>query len=178
MTQGDEPGRDSGFPEPGVSGEVGCGHMERTTEGVAARPDNGLRVVPPVDSGQSALQLAESLTEAVANFLLDVERLASSRAERLRSTTLEDLERHRSNVNSMMTMFAERLREQEESLLLQAQVLSELSGRLGRHAEILLTLKEAQERQLDILSQSLAVLRLLGAPAGGRAAGHSPAPGL
>lgn len=169
MIEDESPGPDSQSRGRGAPGESQDAQGERITESEAGRARSGLRLVQQADTEQSAVQLAASLTEAVARFLLDAERLATSRAERIRAAALEDLERQRTNVNSLISMFAERLRQQEEGLVSQRQAVLHLGDRLGRHAEALHALREAQEQTLALLSESLAVLRLLGATAGGRA---------
>ncbi len=134
---------------------------ERTSSAPVAGDRVGLRVVSPGVREQAAHQLAASLTGAVAEFLLDAEKQALNRAERVHASTLDDLERQRASVESLIAMFADRLQQQEVGL---SSVHEELEGALARldwHAEAIRSLDEAQAYHVALLGQLLDVLRLL-----------------
>lgn len=142
-------------------GDLGKGTP--TPEPTVAGERLGPRVVWPRDREQAAVRLAASLTEAVADFLLDAEKLVSLRADKIRASTLEDLERQRANVESLIGLFADRLREHEESVSSLKAEVAGLRSRLDSHAEALRSLDAIQARNSIAFSQVLEVVRHLAA---------------
>lgn len=134
---------------------------EQTPKASPAGDRPGPRAVSPREREQAAAQLAAALTGALAEFILDAERQVLNRADRVRASTLDDLERQRTNVESLIGMFAERLRQQEEGLSSLHSELEEAIERLSRHADVIRFLSEAQAHQAALLGQLLAVLRQL-----------------
>jgi hypothetical protein len=131
----------------------------------------GPRAVLPREREQAAAQLAAGLTGAVAQFLLDAEKQVLNRADRARASTLDDLERQRDNVQKLIGMFAERLRQQEELHASLQEEFESVLDRLNRHAAALRSLSETQAHQAALLGQILDVLRRLAATAGGPSSG-------
>ena len=134
---------------------------QRTSSAPVAGDTVGLRVVSAGVREQTARQLAASLTGAVAEFLLDTEKQALNRAESVRASVLDDLERQRASVEKLIGMFADRLQQQEAGFSSLQQELEGVMARLDRHTEAIRYLDEAQARHVALLSQLLDVFRLL-----------------
>lgn len=148
------------------SESVGKNLREGRPGASAAGDRPGPRVVPPRDREQAALQLASSLTGAVAQFLLDAEGQALSRAERVRASALADLERQRANVESLMGRFAERLQQQEDGLSSLRKELEPALATLQRYewyAEAIQSLSERQAHHDALLGQLREVVGRLAA---------------
>ena len=118
------------------------------------------------DRDQAAVQLAASLTDAIAQYLLFAERRVLNQADKIRASMLVDLERQRASVESLIGLFAERLRQQEDLSSLQ-ELIAVPNERLDRHANAIRTLSEVQSHHAALLGQVREVLKRLEATAGG-----------
>ena len=123
----------------------------------------GLRVVPLRDREQIASQLAASLTDAFSQVLLNAERRTLNQSDKVRATMLDDLERQRANIESLIGLFAERLRQQEDTLAVLKEQVAGASARLDRQAEGIRSLSETQEQNAQLFRQFLDVLERLNA---------------
>ena len=135
---------------------------EAATAGDLLRP----RAVLPRDREQAAVQLAASLTDAVVQYLLFAERRVLNQADKVRASMLVDLERQRASVESLIGLFAERLRQQEEFSSLQ-ELIAVPNERLDRHADAIRSLGEVQSHQTAMLGQVHEILKRLEAAVGG-----------
>jgi hypothetical protein len=160
--------RDSVLQQPAGAGAGARGGV--LSEGGHTADNSGLRVVSPRDREQSAARLATSLNDAFAECLLSAERRVLDRADRVRASMLDDLERQRANIESLISLFAERLRRQEEGLSSSQEMIARSNQRLEAHADAIRSVSDAQARQANLLSQILEVLVRLGGRAGGPAA--------
>ena len=136
---------------------------EQPSEDSATDERLGPRVVWPRGRERAAVQLAGSLTEAVAQLLQKAEKQVVSRAEQIRVSTLDDLEKQRASVESLIGLFAERLREHEAGVSALQEEMAGVHARHVRHAEALRAISDAEARQLTLLGQLLTVLQRLAA---------------
>jgi len=146
----------------GEAGDRDDQPSEAATVGNRLRP----RALLPRDREQAAVQLAASLTDAVVQYLLFAERRVLNQADKIRASMLVDLERQRASVESLIGLFAERLRQQEELSSMQ-ELIAVPNERLDRHADAIRSLSEVQSRQTAMLSQVHEILKRLEAAVGG-----------
>ncbi len=177
MIEDEDLGSDLAPPDGEVTGRPKSLQGEPESEDAALDVRPGLRVVPPKDREQVALQLAASLTESVAKFLLEAERQVATRADRIHALTQEDLERQSASVQSLIAHFAGRLKQLEEDLSSQQARVAELQERLDRHAEALRSVHEEQARYVALGSRILELLRCIGAEVGVPPVAPSNTPG-
>ena len=156
--------RDSTLQQPAAAGAGARGGV--LSDGGHTADTSSLRVVSPRDREQSAARLATSLHDAFAEYLLSAERRVLDRADRVRASTLDDLERQRANIESLISLFAERLRRQEEGLSSAKELIARSEKRLEAHAEAIRSVNDWQARQAILLGQILEVLLQLGGRAG------------
>jgi hypothetical protein len=161
MPGGELSGSDLGPPSQDLAGGE-SGARDDQPSGDRLRP----HAVLARDRDQAAVQLAASLTDAIAQYLLFAERRVLNQADKIRASMLVDLERQRASVESLIGLFAERLRQQEDLSSLQESIAIP-NERLDRHADAIRSLSEVQSHHTALLGQVREVLKRLEATAGG-----------
>ena len=112
---------------------------------------------------RDAAGAASKVTEALAQYLLCAEQRVMNQTEYMCVSVLDELERHRASTESLISLFADRLRQQEEGLNGFRTELGVAIARLDRQADLIRSLNEAQGRDTALWRQFLEVIRHLAA---------------
>jgi len=137
---------------------------DERAEDATSADKGGPRVVPPREREQEAGWLAGSFTDALEQYLLNAEGRVRDHADKTCASLRNDLERQRSNIESLVGLFAQRLRHQEEGLFLLQKMVEDTIGRLDRQADLIRSMNEREVRRTDALMEVLRLLRASAAP--------------
>ncbi len=119
-------------------------------------------MVPLLPKDQVTERLAAVLADLIAKSFLSAEQHVLTQADKVRAGMLDDLERQRAGLESIVGLFAQRLRQQEEGLSGLQSELGSLVKRLDRQAQAIRSLGEVQARHAELLARMMEVLKLLG----------------
>lgn len=135
-------------------------------------------LVSPRAPEQDAAQLAATLVGALASYLLDAEKRALHQTDKVCVSVLDDFERQRASVESLIGVLAERLGQQDNELSALQRDSRRATERLDRQAEAIRSISYVQEQQFALVKQILELLKHLEASGQGQTGPAGPeAPG-
>lgn len=135
-------------------------------------------LVSPREPEQDAAQVAATLVEVLEFYLQNSERRALHQTDEVCVSLLDDFERQRASVESLIGVLAERLGQQDNDLSALQRDSRKATERLDRQAEAIRSISQAQAEQFALVKQILELLKHLEASGQNEAGPAGPeAPG-
>jgi hypothetical protein len=139
-------------------GSVQRGSEEALHETAATDKDRP-HLVSPREPEKDAAQLAATLVEGFESYLLNAERRVLNQTDQVCVSLLDDFERQRASVESLIGVLAERLGQQDKDLSALQRELRKATERLDRQAEAIRSVSYAQGQQIALVKQILGLLK-------------------
>lgn len=163
MTENERSEADLGFLSERLGGvQRSIGGDEAGQETAVADKERPHLISPP-ERERDAARLAGAVGDAFTQYLLNAEKRILNQTDKVRASMLDDIERQRANVESLIGLFAERLRQQEDGLSAVQRDSIEADERLDRQAEAIRSISQTQAQQMALVKQILELLKRSGA---------------